>query len=68
MRFVQATAVSAALKRLVMGLGLIALFSAILLLSDLGNRKAASAHSPKAHAQAGATGRDGQNRDRVLRP
>src|ERR1022692_3322943 len=57
MRFVQATAVSAALKRLVMGLGLIALFSAILLLSDLGNRKAASAHSPKAHAQAGATGR-----------
>src|SRR5271167_3591349 len=53
MRFVKATAVSAALKRLAMGFGLIALFSAILLISDLGHRNGASATSLK----AGANGR-----------
>ncbi len=57
MRFFKKTAVWAALKRLAMGLGLIALFSAILLLSDLGHRKTASADSPGALARAGATGR-----------
>lgn len=37
------TAVWATLKRLAMGLGLIVWFSSILLLSDLGHRKSASA-------------------------
>ncbi len=40
-----------------MGLGLIALFSAILLISDLGHRKTASTVAAKAHAQSGARGR-----------
>jgi ABC-type uncharacterized transport system substrate-binding protein len=57
MRFFKKTAVWAALKRLALGLGLIALFSAILLLSDLGHRKTASAGSVRVRAQAGATGR-----------
>jgi hypothetical protein len=39
-----------------MGLGLIALFSSILLLSDLGHRKSAFAASPVARAGTGATG------------
>jgi putative tryptophan/tyrosine transport system substrate-binding protein len=56
MRF-KVTAVCAALKRLAMGFGLIALFSAILLISDLGHRKTASAASAIASAQAGANGR-----------
>jgi len=55
MRFFKETPVWAALKKLAMGLGLIALFSAILLVSDLGNRKAASAASN--HVRAGASGR-----------
>jgi len=42
---------------LAMGLGLIVLFSAILLLSDLGHRKTTSAASPKAYAQTSETGR-----------
>ena len=58
MRFFAETAMWAALKRLTMGLGLIALFSAILLLSDLGHRKTASAASAKARAEASATGRN----------
>jgi len=57
MSFFKETPVWAALKKLAMGLGLIALFSAILLVSDLGNRKAASAASPRNHVQAGASGR-----------
>lgn len=57
MRFFNQTAVWVALKRLAMGIGLIALFSAILLLSDLGHRKTASAASQMARAQAGATAR-----------
>lgn len=57
MRLFKETAVWAALKRLAMGLGLIALFSAILLLSDLGNRKTASAGSSRARARAGTAGR-----------
>jgi len=40
-----------------MGIGLIALFSAILLLSDLGHRNTASAAAAKAHADSGASGR-----------
>lgn len=57
MRFFNQTAVWAALKRLAMGIGLIALFSAILLLSDFGHRKTASAASARARAQADASGR-----------
>src|ERR1700751_1359676 len=53
MRVFNPIAIWAALKRLAMGVGLIALFSAILLLSDLGHRKTASAAS----LAAGATGR-----------
>jgi len=53
MRFFNETAAWAALKGLGLGLGLIALFSAILLLSDLGHRRTASAAAPMA---AGATG------------
>lgn len=57
MRLFHESAVWAALKRLAMGLVLIALLSAILLLSDLGERKAASASSLGAPVQASATGR-----------
>jgi len=57
MRFFEETPVWSALKRLALGLGLIALFSSILLLSDLGHRKTASAASARARAGAGATGR-----------
>ncbi len=57
MRFFNETAAWAALKGLGLGLGLIALFSAILLLSDLGHRRTASAAAPMAAGQAGATGR-----------
>jgi ABC-type uncharacterized transport system substrate-binding protein len=57
MSFSKETAIWAAFKRLAMGLGLIALFSAILLISDLGHRKTASAAFHSASAQALATGR-----------
>jgi putative ABC transport system substrate-binding protein len=57
MRFYE-SAVWAALKRLALGLGLIALFSLTLLLTDLGHRRTASAASAKARAEAGATGRN----------
>lgn len=56
MRFFKKTAVWAALKRLVMGFGLIALFSAILLVSDLGHRKTAAATSGAVRAQSAANG------------
>jgi putative ABC transport system substrate-binding protein len=57
MRFYEETAVWTALKRLALGLGLIALFSSILLLTDLGHRKTASAASARARAGAAVTGR-----------
>lgn len=57
MRFFNETAAWAALKGLGLGLGLIALFSAILLLSDLGHRRTASAAAPMAAGQASATGK-----------
>jgi putative tryptophan/tyrosine transport system substrate-binding protein len=57
MRFFEERAVWATLKRLALGLGLIALFSSILLLTDLGHRKTASAASARARAEAGATGK-----------
>lgn len=57
MRFYEEAAVWTALKRLALGLGLIALFSSILLLTDLGHRKTASAASARARAGAGVTGR-----------
>jgi putative ABC transport system substrate-binding protein len=57
MRFSKELAVWIALKKLAMGLALIALFSAILLLSDMGHRKTASAAAAKSHAQSGASGR-----------
>jgi putative ABC transport system substrate-binding protein len=47
----------AALSRLAMGIGLITLFSAILLLSDLAHRNGASANSQTILVQGGATGR-----------
>ena len=56
MRFYD-TALWTAIKRLALGLGLIALFSSILLLTDLGHRKTASAASARARAEAGANGR-----------
>jgi putative tryptophan/tyrosine transport system substrate-binding protein len=56
MRFYE-TAVWTALKKLALGLGLIALFSAILLLTDLGHRRTASAALAKARAESGAKGR-----------
>ena len=56
MRFYD-TALWIAIKRLALGLGLIALFSSILLLTDLGHRKTASAASARARSEAGATGR-----------
>src|SRR5580658_9760407 len=51
------TAVWATLKKLGLGLGLILLFSSILLISDLGHRKTAAAASSLARAQAGVVGR-----------
>jgi len=51
------TAVWPTLKKLAMGLGLITLFSAILLLSDLGHRRTASAGSARTAAKTEATGR-----------
>jgi ABC-type uncharacterized transport system substrate-binding protein len=57
MGFIRKTGLSAALNRLVLGLGLIALFSTILLLSDLGHRKTASAYHPDSGSQAGAATR-----------
>src|SRR6266404_8800855 len=45
MRLFKETALWDALKRLALGFGLIALFSSILLLSDVGHRTAASAAS-----------------------
>lgn len=45
------------LKKLGMGLGLILLFSSILLISDLGHRKSAAAAASLARAQAGVAGR-----------
>lgn len=57
MRVFKEKAVWATLKRLALGFGLIALFSAILLLSDLGHRTTASAASAKARAEAGSNGR-----------
>ena len=56
MRFFD-TALWTTVKRLALGVGLIALFSSILLLTDLGHRKTASAASARARAEAGATGR-----------
>ena len=56
MRFFEQKAVWATLKRLALGFGLIALFSAILLLSDLGHRTTASA-AAKARAETGARAR-----------
>ena len=57
MRIFNGSAVWAALKGLALGLGLITLFSAILLFSDLGHRKNASAASASARAQALASDR-----------
>ena len=57
MPFLKQTALWAALKRLALGLGLIALFSAILLLSDLGHRKTSAAAPSKALAEAGRNSR-----------
>jgi len=57
MRFFPETALWPALKRLALGLGLIVLFSSILLLTDLGHRKTASAAYARAGAEAGATNR-----------
>jgi putative tryptophan/tyrosine transport system substrate-binding protein len=56
MRFSK-TGVGTALKRLALGLGLILLFSSILLLTDLGHRQTASAASAKARAEGGASSR-----------
>ena len=56
MRFFQETALWAALKRLALGFGLIALFSLILLLSDLGHRQTASAAFARARAEGGPGG------------
>ncbi len=57
MHFFSETAVWPALKRLALGLGLIVLFSSILLLTDLGHRKTASAASARTGGEAGASGR-----------
>jgi putative tryptophan/tyrosine transport system substrate-binding protein len=57
MRLFKETALWAALKRLALGFGLIALFSSVLLLSDLGHRTAASAATARVRAEAGPTGR-----------
>src|SRR5271169_5267169 len=57
MRLFEESAVWTALKRLAMGLALIALLSVILLLSDLGHRSPVSAASSGSAVQASATGR-----------
>jgi putative tryptophan/tyrosine transport system substrate-binding protein len=57
MRLFDGPAAWATLKRLAMGLALIALLSAILLLSDLGHRRSAFAASLGAPVPASATGR-----------
>jgi putative tryptophan/tyrosine transport system substrate-binding protein len=57
MRFFKEKAVWATLQRLALGFGLIALFSGILLLSDLGHRTTAAAATAKARAEAGSNGR-----------
>ena len=57
MRLFKGTAVWAPLNRLAVGIGLIALFSGILLLSDLGHRNTDSAAAARAHAQASVPGR-----------
>jgi putative ABC transport system substrate-binding protein len=57
MHNVRGKAVLAALSRLAMGFALIALFSAILLLSDLNHRKTASASTQTVGVQSGASGR-----------
>jgi len=57
MRWFAKSGVWAALKRLAMGLALIALLSAILLVSDLGHRKSVSAASVGAPVRVGASGR-----------
>jgi len=57
MRFFNQTAAWAALKGLALGLGLIALFSALLLLSDLGHRKTVSAAAPTASGPADTSGK-----------
>jgi putative tryptophan/tyrosine transport system substrate-binding protein len=57
MRLFNGTAAWAALKGLALGPSLIALFSAILLLSDLGHWKTASAASPSVGGQVGTTGK-----------
>lgn len=57
MHFVGRKALWDAVKRLALGLGLIVLFSLILLLTDLGHRRTASAASARARAEAGTSGR-----------
>jgi putative tryptophan/tyrosine transport system substrate-binding protein len=57
MRNLKNSGVLAAFSRLAMGIGLIALFSAILLLSDLGHRNTASNASAKSGALLGANGK-----------
>ena len=57
MRLFKETAAWAAIKGLALGLGLIALFSTILLLSDLGHRNTASAAYASSLGQAVASGK-----------
>ena len=57
MRNLKNSAVWAVFSRLAMGIGLIALFSVILLLSDLGHRNTASNASAKSGALSGANGK-----------
>ena len=58
MHFFKRTAIWAAVKGLALGLGLIAIFSAILLLSDLGHRKTASAASSDSRTHSSAASRN----------
>jgi putative ABC transport system substrate-binding protein len=57
MRFLNQTAAWAAIKGLALGVGLIALFSTILLLSDLGHRRTAFAAAASSRSEATASGR-----------
>jgi putative tryptophan/tyrosine transport system substrate-binding protein len=57
MRLFDRSAIWSLLKRLALGFGLIALLSAILLLSDVGHRKTASAASPALSARPGISGK-----------
>jgi len=57
MRYFHKTVIWATLKRLAMGFALIALFSAILLVSDLGNRRSIAANPSSGHAPLVAAGR-----------